>query len=164
MGRGTKNWVPKNLDDINVTYTMYYSCTVKKTFSFERTPSGPSLSSLIKFSANSEVNKKSSKVKLLMKGLCLSMINSHFGSKLISVYMFGGGGGVERRMFWCAFSKKKKKKNGCRQRFILFILDFRVHVPLNLYHSDSCITRLSTWWVIRVSRTTGRSTWWVNGV
>ena len=51
-----------------------------------------------------------------MKGLCLSMIISHFDSKLISVYMLGGGGGVAIRMFWYAFSeKKKKKKNGCRQ-------------------------------------------------
>ena len=71
------------------------------------------MSSLIKFSTNSEVNKKSSKVKLLMKGLCLSMIISHFDSKLISVYMLGGGGGVAIRMFWYAFSEEKK--NGCRQ-------------------------------------------------
>ena len=111
MGRGTKNWVPKNLDDINVTYTMYYSCTVRKNVKFGTLSlSGPFLSSLIKFSTNSEVNKKSSKVKLLMKGLCLSMIISHFDSKLISVYMLGGGGGVAIRMFWCAFSEKKKKK------------------------------------------------------
>ena len=94
-----------------------------------------------------------------MKGLCLSMIISHFDSKLISVYMLGGGGGVAIRMFWYAFSEKKKKMVADR-----FILDFRVHVSLNFYHIDSCITRLSTWWVIRVSRTTGRSTWWVNGV